>query len=162
MINTTAQDIILNVRHIAEERNIVATFLLHYEDSHLMRIGNNSVSLSTSEELTRLDINVTIGLKQGSHTEMGEIRSVDQVEKCLNIAYEKAKVAKENDYTPIEDEVEEILEENSQFDNNFDKIMRLPYWVADTETTGLDCHSDKTILMQLGNKKVQYFKFSRC
>ena len=130
MISTTTKDIILKVRDIAEEKNIVATFLLHHENSHLMRIGNNSVSLSTSEELTRLDINVTIGLKQGSHTEMGKIRSVDQVEKCLNIAYEKAKVAKENDYTPIEDEVEETLEENSQFDKNFEELS--PAFKADS------------------------------
>ena len=130
MINTTAKDIILKVRDIAEERNIVATFTLHYENSHLMRIGNNSVSLSTSEELTRLDIEVTNGLKQGSHTEMGEIRSIEQVEKCLNIAYEKALVAKENDYTPIEDEVEEIFNEASQFDKNFKELS--PAFKADS------------------------------
>ncbi|MDA3884688.1 MAG: metallopeptidase TldD-related protein [Candidatus Delongbacteria bacterium] len=122
MINTTIKDIILKVRDIAVERNIVATFSLHYENSHLMRIGNNSVSLSTSEELTRLDIKVTNGLKQGSHTEMGEISSVEQVEKSLNIAHEKALVAKEKDYQPIEDEVEETLEENSQYDENFKKL----------------------------------------
>ncbi|NOR44339.1 MAG: hypothetical protein GQ534_02045 [Candidatus Delongbacteria bacterium] len=130
MINSKTKDIILKVRDIAEEKKIVATFSLHYENSHLMRIGNNSVSLSTSEELTRLDINVTIGLKQGSHTEMGEIRSIEQVEKCLNIAYEKAKVSKENDYTPIEDEVEETSEENTQFDKNFEGLS--PAFKADS------------------------------
>ena len=130
MINSNTKDIIVQVRNIAAEKNIVATFSLHHEKSHLMRIGNNSVSLSTSEELTRLDIEVTSGLKQGSHTEMGEISSIEQVEKCLDIAYEKALVAKEKDYQPIEDEVEGNFSENSQYDNDFGELS--PSFKADS------------------------------
>lgn len=119
MIDKKTKDIILQARDKAEERNICATFSVHYEKSHLMRIGNNSVSLSTSEELTRMDIEVTKGLKQGSHTQMGEINSVDQVLESLEIAFQKAQVAKDKDYQPIEDEVEVTTEEDSQCDDSF-------------------------------------------
>jgi DNA polymerase-1 len=44
----------------------------------------------------------------------------------------------------------------SQFDKYYDNIMKLPYWVLDTETTGTDSHVDRTILMQIGNKYEQY------
>ena len=39
---------------------------------------------------------------------------------------------------------------------HIDKIMQLKMWIADTETTGSDPHTDKVILFQLGNHAVQY------
>lgn len=44
----------------------------------------------------------------------------------------------------------------AQLDKYYDNIMKLPYWVLDTETTGTDPHINKTILMQIGNKQEQY------
>jgi len=39
---------------------------------------------------------------------------------------------------------------------NIDEIMKLKMWVADSETTGLDPHSDKVIMFQLGNHQQQF------
>ncbi|MBN2790175.1 MAG: hypothetical protein JXR69_08290 [Candidatus Delongbacteria bacterium] len=122
MINEKIKNIIIESRDIAAEKKLQASFLLHYENSHLMRIGNNSVSLSTSEELFRLDIVVTIGSKQGSHTQLGDISSIDQILRSLEIAEEKAKVANDKDYTPIEDIVDEEVKEESQYDSDFEKL----------------------------------------
>jgi DNA polymerase-1 len=39
---------------------------------------------------------------------------------------------------------------------NLDEIHGLPYWVADTETTGLDPYLNKVILLQIGNRHKQF------
>lgn len=49
-----------------------------------------------------------------------------------------------------------FIEDKTTFDKHFDAMMALPYWVADTETTGTDCHVDKVILLQIGNKDRQF------
>lgn len=116
MKKSQAQEIISTVRTRAAERKITATFVLHCEKSHLMRIGNNSVSLNTSEMLTRLDIEVVNGLRTGIHTQMGDILSEEYVEKALQIAVTKAEVANEKSYKPIPDCIEKSVDENSQYD----------------------------------------------
>lgn len=49
-----------------------------------------------------------------------------------------------------------FIQNKKDLDKHFDAIMKLPYWVFDTETSGLDPHSHNVILMQIGNKDVQY------
>ncbi len=44
----------------------------------------------------------------------------------------------------------------ASFNQNFDEMMSLPYWVTDTETTGLNHIHDKVILLQIGNKHKQF------
>jgi predicted Zn-dependent protease len=104
------------VRDSAQSRGITATFALHREKSHLMRIGNNSVSLSTTENLSRLDISVTDGRKQGTHTHLGRIHSADTVREALDICVAKAGMAMEKDYQPPADAVDEPMDESPQFD----------------------------------------------
>jgi predicted Zn-dependent protease len=116
MPKNSAHELICAVRARAAARGITASFVMHGEKSHLMRIGNNSVSLNTSETLTRLDIEVTNGRRSGSHTQMGDVPSEDYVEKALQIALEKANSAGEKDYVPIPVVVEETIAENEQYD----------------------------------------------
>ncbi len=118
MLNNRIKDIIHSVRDKAQEKGITAIFSYHYEKSHLLRIGNNSVSLSTGEELTRLDIEVKDGRKCGSHTQVGNITDIEYVEKALSIAVEKVKVAKPKEYDPIIEVVEENILEEDQFDED--------------------------------------------
>jgi PmbA protein len=116
MLDARTREILLEVRSGAEKRGLRASLALHREQSHLMRIGNNSVSLNTSENLTRLDVRVVDGRREGTHTRMGEIVTRGDVEEALEIAVVKSGVATPKDYDPILAEVEEDVDQESQFD----------------------------------------------
>ncbi len=122
MLDETTRDAILKVRDEAAERGIDALFTMHREKSHLMRIGNNSVSLNTSVDLTRLDVEVTDGRREGSFTVMGDIDGPDGVRKALETAVEKASVSSEKDYDPISRVVEESAEEMLQYDEALEEL----------------------------------------
>ena len=49
-----------------------------------------------------------------------------------------------------------FLPTQTMFNTYIDRIMDLNYWVLDTETTGLDPHDNRVIMMQIGNKDKQY------
>lgn len=116
MIDKNKRALLRSVREIAETKSITASFGLHHEKSHLMRIGNNSVSLNTSEHLTRLDIEVINGRRKGSHTHLGAIESDNTILDALAIAVDKAKVSKPLNYDPIPSLIEETVEESEQYD----------------------------------------------
>lgn len=115
-------EIIANVSRKAAQNGITASFVFHREKSHLMRIGNNSVSLNTSENLTRLDIEVIDGKKMGSHTQMGDIKTEEYVLKALEIATEKAKNSSQKDYQPIETVIEQSVHNSRQYDPNLENL----------------------------------------
>jgi predicted Zn-dependent protease len=116
MLDDKTRSAINAVRDEAAAQGIVATFALHREKSHLMRLGNSSVSLSTSEELTRLDILATHGRAQASHTALGMIEGPDTVRHALGMAVAKARAAAPKDYQPIPDTVTAPVEESPQYD----------------------------------------------
>lgn len=116
MLDANIREILMQVRDEAADEGIQTTLKLHHEKSHLMRIGNNSVSLNTSEDLMRLDVDVTDGRKQGSQTYLGAIKDADTIRSILDKAKEKARVASPKTYDPIPDEVETTITEESQFD----------------------------------------------
>ena len=116
MLDANIRKILMQVRDEAADEGIQATLQLHHEKSHLMRIGNNSVSLNTSEDLLRLDMEVTEGRKQGSQTYLGPIEDADTVRGILNAAREKARMASPKTYDPIQDVVETTISEDNQFD----------------------------------------------
>lgn len=122
MKDNKAFDYIRKARDIAKQKGIKASFHLHIEKSHLMRIGNSSVSLNTSEHLFRLQIEVLDGKKIGNHTQMGAISSTDYVIQALNIAIEKAKHAFESDYQPLLKGPQENIEKSNQFDKSLENL----------------------------------------
>jgi len=122
MLDETTRDAILKVRDEAAEKGIDALFTMHREKSHLMRIGNNSVSLNTSEDLTRLDVEVINGRREGSYTIMGDITGPESVRKALDVAVEKASVSTPKDYDPISRMVEENAEEMLQYDEALETL----------------------------------------
>ena len=122
MLEQNIKDILCKVRDAAADKGVTATLSLHREKSHLMRIGNNSVSLNTSEQMTRLDIGVTNGRKEGTHTQMGDISSVEYVQEALDIAIKKAEVAKDKDYQPLSDVVEENISQTEQYDESLEHL----------------------------------------
>lgn len=122
MLEARIREIFCQVRDAAAAKGICASLSLHREKSHLMRIGNNSVSLNTSENLCRLDIEVINGRRTGTHTQMGDIDSLEYVEKALALAVEKAAVASEKEYAPIPVCVESNVEESHQFDAELENL----------------------------------------
>ena len=109
MIDEKTYNAILQVRNNARNKKINAFFIMHRERSHLLRIGNNSVSLNTSTDLTRLDVEVIDGHRQGSYSVMTDISNPGVVENALQTAVEKASVATPKEYKPLEPLVEKIL-----------------------------------------------------
>lgn len=116
MLDANIRNILMQVRDEAQEQGLTASMLLHHEKSHLMRIGNSSVSLNTSEDLLRLDVVVTDGRRQGSQTYLGALDSADVARNVLAEAREKARIASPKTYDPIPDAVEAPMSEDSQFD----------------------------------------------
>ncbi len=116
MLDVNLRKILMEVRDQAASEGIQATLTLHHEKSHLMRVGNSSISLNTSENLTRLDVEVTDGRKQASQTYLGMIEGTETIKNVLDKALEKARVASPKTYDPIPDEVEESIQEESQYD----------------------------------------------
>ncbi len=139
MRNRIAFDYIREVRDYAAKNGINASFHLHIENSHLMRIGNSSVSLNTSENLFRLQIEVLDGKKIGNHTRMGMIDSVEDVRKALDIAVENAKYAYENSYQPFLKGPRENIEKSDQYDEtleNLDSDYKVKFFKKIIEDTG--------------------------
>ncbi len=116
MLEARTREILCRIRDEAARDGLQATFVLHREQSHLMRIGNSSVSLNTTENLTRLDIRVVIGKREGAHTVLSEITSADKIRAALQHAVKKARVATEKEYEPLFQVVEESIDEHPQYD----------------------------------------------
>jgi predicted Zn-dependent protease len=87
-----------------------------------MRIGNSSVSLNTSEELTRLNVRLVRGRREATHTQLGEIADADGVRQALHVVEQKVAVALEKDYEPILEVVEESQDQTDQFDEGLEKL----------------------------------------
>ena len=117
-----AKSMITEARDKAQIRGIKASIHYHHENSHLMRIGNNSVSLNTSEELTRIDIEVIQGRKKGTHTHLGEIESAEELFNVVLKVSEKAGQSAEMDYEPVLTEIEENVETEFQYDEALDHL----------------------------------------
>lgn len=116
MLDDRTRELLMEARDDAARRGVRAAIALHRENSHLMRIGNNSVSLNTSESLTRLDVRVLDGRREGTHTSLGHVSGPAFVREALELAERKAAVAVPKDYDPLHEVVEESIEESPQHD----------------------------------------------
>ena len=134
MLDSGTREMILEARDAARRRGLRASVMLHRENSHLMRIGNNSVSLNTSEKLTRLDVRVLDGNREGTHTVLGEVRSAAQVLESIELSARKAAAAVSKDYTPMLAEVREGVDESPQYDaalENLDPAVKARIYAED-------------------------------
>ncbi len=116
MIDNNIKDIIIEARDEARKQGITAAFFLHREDSNLIRLGNSSVALSTSEELTRFSVEVVNGRRVGAYSINADVNSLDIVMSALNRANENCLESPELDYQPIPSEVEEEIADYSGYD----------------------------------------------
>ncbi len=122
MLSDKAKNTVTEARDLAAARGIHASIHLHHENSHLMRIGNNSVSLNTSEELTRMDIEVISGRRKGTHTHLGEVDSPEDLLAMILMVSRKAEKSGEMDYQPVLAEVTSNIDEESQYDPELDNL----------------------------------------
>jgi len=121
-MNNELRNMITEARDMADKNGIKASINYHHENSHLMRIGNNSVSLNTSEELTRIDIEVIQGRKKGTHTHLGEIISADDLFKMIQMVSEKAGKSAAMDYDPVLTVIEANVQTEAQYDEALEKL----------------------------------------
>ncbi len=111
MLNFRLRDILCDARREARGQGIDAEFMLHRERAGLIRLGNSSVALSTSEELTRLTISVQQGRQEGAYALTSDFTSIEQVRSAVARARELCDASPEKDYTPIFGEVEEDIDD---------------------------------------------------
>jgi predicted Zn-dependent protease len=122
MMNQKLRNMITEARDMAVARNIKTSINFHHENSHLMRIGNNSVSLNTSEELTRIDIEVIKGRRKGTHTLLGQLSSAEKLFEMILMVSEKTDKSAEMDYQPVLTEIEKSVEFDSQYDEDLELL----------------------------------------
>lgn len=122
MLDENIRRSIMQVRDQAVSKKINALFMMHREKSHLMRIGNNSVSLNTSVDLTRLDVKVIDRNREGSYTVMGNLENPALVENALQTAVDKASVSSPKTYKPLERIIEKSAQENFQYDAELENM----------------------------------------
>ncbi len=121
-MNESIKKMITEARDMARSKGIKASIHMHHENSHLMRIGNNSVSLNTSEELTRIDIEVIQERKKGTHTHLGELASAEELFKMILTVSEKASKSAEMDFEPVLTVIEKSIELETQYDAALDNL----------------------------------------
>ncbi len=169
MIDEKIRDAIIQVRDRAKSKNINAFFTMHREKSHLLRIGNNAVSLNTSTDLTRLDVEVIDGHRKGSYSVMTDISSPDVVENALQTAVEKASVATPKEYKPLELIVEKEIKGMEQYDpalEELDPMVKTETYRKIIDETGKDYNysgswnsgSTEILLACTANKNIAWRK----
>ncbi len=116
MLDTRTRDILRLVVDEARRKGIKATLLLHREQSHLLRLGNSSVSLNTFESLTRLKARVVEGRREATHVSLREVFGAEEARATLEGALAKLREAPQRDFEPILERVEEPIDQEDQVD----------------------------------------------
>ena len=111
MLEARLRDIVCAARDEARAQGIDAELFLHRERSGLVRLGNSSVALCTSEELTRLTITVQQGRRVGAFALTADLTAIEQVRAAIMRAREFCAASPEMDYQPIFGEVEETIDD---------------------------------------------------
>ena len=116
MLEERLLDLLHAVRGDARAQGLDAEFHFHRERSSLIRLGNSSVALSTSEELTRFSITVQDGRRSGSYGVTADLVSREQAGQILRRAAEACAASPEMDFTPLLGVVEEDVDDSRGFD----------------------------------------------
>ncbi|MHB9022664.1 MAG: metallopeptidase TldD-related protein [Armatimonadota bacterium] len=122
MLESHLRDLLRTARAEAGRQGIDAEFSFHRERSSLIRLGNSSVALSTSEELTRLDVHVTAGRRTGSFSLLADLTTVEQARDAVRRAQEHCTASLEKEYDPIFGRVEESVDDASGFDPELEAL----------------------------------------
>jgi len=122
MLEERIRTILLEARDYARKKGLNTEFSFHRERSSLIRLGNSAIALSTSEELTRLDVSVLSGRRVGDFTLTADINSLEQLKTALHQAEENCRNGLEKDYDPIFGMVEETIDDTTGYDPALETI----------------------------------------
>ncbi|MGQ9677658.1 MAG: metallopeptidase TldD-related protein [bacterium] len=122
MLEDKIRNLLLEAKSYAKKNNINAEFSFHRERSSLIRLGNSAIALSTTEELTRLDISVQEGRQVGAFSLTADITGIDQLKSALNQAVENCRNALPRDYEPIFGVVEVPVADTTGYDEALDNL----------------------------------------
>lgn len=122
MLQDDIREMLCDARAYARREGMQVEFLLHREKSSLLRLGNSAVALSTSEELTRLDITVFEGRRTGAFSFTAEIVSLDQLKDAIRRAHDYCLAGPEIDYQPIFGEVEADIDDEHGYDPELEQL----------------------------------------
>lgn len=117
MLTARLRELLCTARAEARAQGMNAEFCLHRERSGLVRLGNSAVALSTSEELTRLYIQVIAGRRTGSYELNADLTSLEQVRAALARAAEHCAASPEFNYAPLFGAVEEAIDDEHGYDS---------------------------------------------
>ena len=160
------------LRTYARQKGYEATFLLHEEDSHLMRFANSAISLNTNEHLLRLEITAYQGRQRASYQLITDLNKLDEMKQGVDIAAEMARHAQALTYQPSIPTFTETFADETAFDPALAEISnaeRLDYF--NTASAGLESSEIKlsgifshgaNIIAQTNTRSehIQYFKTS--
>jgi predicted Zn-dependent protease len=122
MLEQRIRSLLLDARDYARKNGLNAEFSFHRERSSLIRLGNSAIALSTSEELSRLDVTVQEGRRLGSWTLTADITSLDQLKTALSRAAENCRNSLAKDYDPIFGQVQEPVDDTTGFDPRLETL----------------------------------------
>ena len=89
-----------DLRAYARQKGYEATFLLHEEDSHLMRFANSAISLNTNEHLLRLEITTYQDKKRASYELITDLSKLEEMKQGVDTAAEMAQHVQPLTYQP--------------------------------------------------------------
>lgn len=125
MLEGRIRQLFSDIRKEARKKGIDAEFTFHRERSGLIRLGNSSVALSTSEELTRADISVQKGRKVGSCSMLADITDLNQLRTLLDGAVENCNEALPQNFDPQFGEVEKEFDDSTGYDPALENLSAL-------------------------------------
>ncbi|MFO7650472.1 MAG: metallopeptidase TldD-related protein [bacterium] len=116
MLDNRIRQLLLDARDRCRKAGMKAEFSFHREKSSLIRLGNSSVALSTSEQLTRLDVQVTDGRRTGSYSLTADVSSREVLDDAIERAKASCAAALPKDYDPIFCTVQQSFDDSTGFD----------------------------------------------
>jgi predicted Zn-dependent protease len=120
-----------DLRAYARQKGYEATFLLHEEDSHLMRFANSAISLNTNEHLLRLEITAYRGKKRASFELITDLSKQEEIKQGVDTAAEMAQHAQPLNYQPTIPIFSDTFTDESAYDPALAEISnaeRLAYF----------------------------------
>lgn len=106
------------LRQFALNREIIAEFFFHEEDSALMRFANSAISLNTNEHLVRLEITAHEEKKRASFSMITNLDALEDMKEGVLQAAEIVKHAQPLSYRPTIPEYTETFIEEIAYDRD--------------------------------------------
>ncbi len=157
------------LRQSALEKGADATFLIHEENSYLMRFANSAISLNTNEHLVRLEITAYDGKKRASYGMITDLNQLNAMREGLDTAIAMVAHAMPLDYQPTVPVYTETFIDESGYDlalaqlSNAEKLAYFNAAVAHLETDDIrlsgifSCGANIMAMIGTRSEHLQYF-----